>query len=150
MEISDSIKKLIKNWEGCRLKAYVCPAGVLTIGYGHTGPDVRAGMVITQKEADRLFDEDLQKFAGKVMPAFKGVSLKQCQADALISLSYNIGSLGVKAPTLVRKVKNNPDDPTIRDEFMKHVNARVGGVLKRLPGLVSRRQAEANHYFSQS
>ena len=66
----------------------------------------------------------------------------------MVSLAYNIGLGGLKKSTLYRKVKANPDDPTIRAEFMKHVNARVNGVLKPLPGLVKRRRAEADHYFS--
>lgn len=149
MELSQKIKQLIKGWEGCKLTAYRCPAGVLTIGYGHTGPDVTPGKRITQEEADRLFDTDVRKFAAKVAPLFAGVTLNNNQFDALVSLSYNIGSLSVKAPTLLRKVKANPNDPTIRAEFLKHVNARVNGVLKPLPGLVKRRTAEANHYFGQ-
>lgn len=149
MELSQKIKQLIKNWEGCRLTAYRCPAGVLTIGYGHTGPDVTPGKRITQAEADSLFDTDIRKFAAKVAPLFAGVNLNNNQLDALVSLSYNIGSLSAKAPTLLRKVKANPNDPSIRAEFLKHVNARVNGVLKPLPGLVKRRTAEANHYFGQ-
>ena len=150
MELSQKIKQLMKGWEGCKLTAYRCPAGVLTIGYGHTGPDVTPGKRITQEEADRLFDTDVRKFAAKVAPLFAGVTLNNNQFDALVSLSYNIGSLSVKAPTLLRKVKGNPNDPSIRAEFLKHVNARVNGVLKQLPGLVKRRTAEANHYFGQS
>lgn len=150
MELSNSIKKKIKAWEGCRLTAYRCPAGVWTIGYGHTGKDVVAGMQISQREADWLFEKDIEKFATTVAPTFEGVQLTRNQVDALVSLSYNIGSLSAKAPTLVRKVKANPNDPTIRAEFMKHVNARVNGVLKPLPGLMKRRAAEADHYFSQS
>lgn len=149
MELSAKIKQMIKSWEGCRLTAYRCPAGVLTIGYGHTGSDVTAGKKITQAEADRLFDQDVKRFADKVAPLFTGVALNNNQFDALVSLSYNIGSLSVKAPTLLRKVKANPNDPAIRTEFLKHVNARANGVLKPLPGLVKRRTAEANHYFGQ-
>lgn len=149
MELSRSIKEKIKAWEGCRLVAYRCPAGVLTIGYGHTGRDVTPGKRITQAEADALFDADITKFAATVAPTFAGVQLSGCQFDALVSLSYNIGSLSKKAPTLVAKVKANPADPAIRAEFSKHVNARVNGVLKALPGLVKRRMAEANHYFGQ-
>lgn len=149
MELSQKIKQMIKGWEGCKLTAYRCPAGVLTIGYGHTGSDVTPGKTITQAEADRLFDADVRKFAEKVAPLFSGVVLNNNQFDALVSLSYNIGSLSVKAPTLLRKVKANPNDPSIRAEFLKHVNARVNGVLKPLPGLVKRRTAEANHYFGQ-
>ena len=149
MELSQKIKQMIKGWEGCKLTAYRCPAGVLTIGYGHTGSDVTPGKTITQAEADRLFDADVRKFAEKVAPLFSGVVLNINQFAALVSLSYNIGSLSVKAPTLLRKVKANPNDPSIRAEFLKHVNARVNGVLKQLPGLVKRRTAEANHYFGQ-
>lgn len=150
MELSQKIKQLIKSWEGCRLTAYRCPAGVLTIGYGHTGPDVAPGKRITQTEADALFDHDIVRFASTVEPVFAGVELSQPQFDALVSLSYNIGSLAKKAPTLVRKVKANPGDPSIRSEFMKFVSARCNGVLKRLPGLVRRRTAEADHYFGLS
>ena len=149
MELSEKIKQMIKGWEGCRLTAYRCPAGVLTIGYGHTGSDITAGKEITQSEANRLFDKDIKRFADKVAPLFTGVDLNNNQFDALVSLSYNIGSLSVKAPTLLRKVKANPNDPTIREEFLKHVNARINGVLKPLPGLVKRRTAEANHYFGK-
>lgn len=150
MELSQKIKEMIKGWEGCRLTAYRCPAGVLTIGYGHTGADVTPGKRITQAEADRLFESDIRKFAATVAPLFAGTAINNNQFDALVSLSYNIGSLSVKAPTLLRKVKANPDDPSIRAEFLKHVNARVNGVLKPLPGLVKRRVAEANHYFQKS
>lgn len=150
MELSQKIKEMIKGWEGCRLTAYRCPAGVLTIGYGHTGADVTPGKRITQAEADRLFESDIRKFAATVAPLFAGTAINNNQFDALVSLSYNIGSLSVKAPTLLRKVKANPDDPSIRAEFLKHVNARINGVLKPLPGLVKRRTAEANHYFRQS
>ena len=147
MELSQEIKNMIKAWEGCKLTAYRCPAGVLTIGYGHTGPDVTPGKRITQAEADALFERDIKRFAGTVEPVFAGVRLLERQFDALVSLSYNIGSLQKKAPTLVGMVKVNPNNPAIRAEFMKHVNARVNGVLKPLAGLVRRRTAEANHYF---
>ena len=147
MELSQKIKNMIKAWEGCKLTAYRCPAGVLTIGYGHTGPDVTPGKRITQAEADALFERDIKHFAATVEPVFAGARLLDRQFDALVSLSYNIGSLQKKAPTLVSMVKTNPNNPAIRAEFMKHVNARVNGVLKPLPGLVRRRTAEANHYF---
>lgn len=63
-------------------------------------------------------------------------------------MDYNIGLGNLKKSTLLKNVRINPDDPTIRAEFLKHVNARVNGVLKPLPGLVKRRTAEADHYFS--
>lgn len=150
MNLSEKIKTMIKRWEGLCLRAYRCPAGVLTIGYGHTGPEVKENTVITRAEADALFEKDIARFAATVEPVFRGVSLSQCQFDALCSLSYNIGSLPKKAPTLVAMVKANPKDPAIRHEFLRHCNARVNGVLKPLPGLVNRRRDEANHYFSRS
>ena len=61
MKISENGKNLIKKYEGCRLTAYFCPSGILTIGWGHTG-DVKEGQTITQSEADRLFDLDIQKY----------------------------------------------------------------------------------------
>lgn len=148
MNLTNEIRAKMMQWEGCRLKAYRCPAGVLTIGYGHTGPDVTEGMSITAAQAVALFNADVDKFARSVEASFQGVALKQKQFDALVSLAYNIGLGGLKKSTLYKKVMANPDDPTIRAEFMKHVNARVGGVLKPLPGLVKRRTAEADHYFS--
>lgn len=148
MNLTNEIRAKMMQWEGCRLKAYRCPAGVLTIGYGHTGPDVKSGMEITAPQAVALFNADVDKFARSVETALAGVQLKQKQFDAVVSLAYNIGLGALKKSTLYRKVKANPDDPTIRAEFMKHVNARVNGVLKPLPGLVKRRTAEADHYFS--
>lgn len=148
MNLTNEIRAKMMQWEGCRLKAYRCPAGVITIGYGHTGPDVKPGMEITAPQAVALFNADVDKFARSVEASLAGVSLKQKQFDAVVSLAYNIGLGGLKKSTLYKKVKANPDDPTIRAEFMKHVNARVNGVLKPLPGLVKRRRAEADHYFS--
>ena len=149
MNLTNEIRAKMMQWEGCRLKAYRCPAGVLTIGYGHTGRDVKPGMEITAPQAVALFNADVDKFARSVEASLAGVTLKQKQFDAVVSLAYNIGLGGLKKSTLYRKVKANPDDPTIRAEFMKHVNARVNGVLKPLPGLVKRRKAEADHYFSE-
>ncbi len=56
-------KALVKEFEGLRLTAYICPAGVLTIGWGHTGPDVYSGQTITVAQAETFLDNDLQKFA---------------------------------------------------------------------------------------
>lgn len=145
MELSQSIKSKIKAWEGCRLTAYRCPAGVLTIGYGHTGPDVTLGKRITQAEADALFEADIKKFADGVAAKLRGVRINNNQFDALVSLAYNIGIGAFQKSTLFNKVMAAPTDPTIRAEFAKWV--RGGG--KVLPGLVKRRTAEANHYFGQ-
>lgn len=148
MILTNEIRAKMMQWEGCRLKAYRCPAGVLTIGYGHTGPDVTPGLEITASKAVALFNADVDKFVRSVEAVLKGTPVKQKQFDALVSLAYNIGLGNLKKSTLLKKVLANPADPSIRAEFMKHVNSRVNGVLKPLPGLVKRRAAEADHYFS--
>ena len=146
MELSQKIKQMIKEWEGCRLTAYRCPSGILTIGYGHTGPDVIPGCQISQSEADALFEADIQKFADSVAPMVRGVELRQCQFDALVSLAYNIGAGAFYRSTLLGMVRNNPDDQYIRRQF----ESWVYGNGKILPGLVTRRNQEANHYFGLS
>ena len=93
MKISNKGIELIKKWEGCRLKAYYCPGGVLTIGYGHTGKDVKWGMVITESKAESLLVKDLEKFEKKVDKYNDKYNFNQNQFDALVSFAYNIGSI---------------------------------------------------------
>lgn len=144
MTTSTAGKNLIKQFEGLRLNAYYDSAGVLTIGYGHTGSDVKAGMTITQAKADELFNADIRKFELGVSSYLIGVKTTQAQFDALVSLAYNIGLGNFSKSTLLKKVKANPNDPSITTEFQKWVYA--GG--QRLTGLVTRRNKEANYYFS--
>nr|DAF27301.1 MAG TPA: Lysozyme [Caudoviricetes sp.] len=146
MELSQSIKNKIKTWEGCRLTAYRCPAGILTIGYGHTGSDVNPGKRITQAEADALFEADIRKFADSVNTTLKGAKINNNQFDALVSLAYNIGIGAFAKSTLLTKVLADPGNSGIRAEFARWI--RGGG--KVLPGLVKRRTAEADHYFGLS
>ncbi len=137
---------LIKRFEGLRLKAYkpVKTEKYYTIGYGHYGADVTEGMVITEQQAEELLRKDLQKFENGVSDLTKGVELKPQQFDALVSFAYNVGLGAFEKSTLLRKVKNNPNDWTIKSEFLKW---RLAGG-KVLEGLVKRRQAEAGMYFS--
>ena len=93
MKTSKTGLDLIKTFEGCRLKAYKCPADVWTIGYGHTGSDVKQGMVITQAEADRLLQQDLERFEKNVMKFNNKYHWTQNEFDALVSFAFNIGSI---------------------------------------------------------
>lgn len=136
---------MLKRHEGCRLTAYRCPAGVWTIGYGHTGDDVREGMTITQREAERLLADDLRKFEEEVERVMAGVSLTQGQFDALTVFAYNVGPSAFRNSTLARMVRKNPNNPLIRGEFRRWIRAK-GEVL---PGLVRRREEEANVYFGE-
>lgn len=141
---------LIKEFEGYYSKAYICPAGVPTIGYGSTmwndGRKVKIGEKITKEGAELLLHWELNNKA----IALKGLSLNQNQADALLSFIYNLGIGAFDKSTLKKKIKLNPNDPSIRDEFMKWNKARVGGKLMELKGLTRRRIAEANLYYDNN
>ena len=132
---------LIKKYEGLRLEAYKCPAGVWTIGYGHTKGVVK-GMKITKEEAEKLLQQDVSVFELQVINTVG--KLSDCKIDALVSFAYNVGIAAFRNSTLCRKVKANSDDPAIRNEFMKWIYA--GG--KKLQGLERRRKEEAEMYFS--
>ena len=129
---------LIKEFEGCELKAYYCPAGILTIGYGHTGPDVLLGMTITLEKAEALLVEDLHYFEHEVRKLIN-VPLKQQEFDAIVSFTYNVGAGNLSSSTFRRRMNNGDSKPQcFREEFMRWVNGPNGP----LPGLVRRREAE--------
>ena len=132
---------LIKEFEGLRLKAYKCPGGVWTIGYGHTA-GVRPEMVITEAQAEDFLREDL--FSCENAVNNQKLSINQNQFDALISFIYNVGTGNFSRSTLLRKVRANPQDNPIMDEFLRWVYSK-GRVL---PGLQRRRLAEMKLYFS--
>jgi len=145
MEVNKAGKDLIKQFEGCKLKAYKCPAGLDTIGYGNTwypdGTKVKPGDVITQERANELLDIIVEDFAKKVKPLIKQ-NLTDNNFSALISFAYNVGVGNLKSSTLLKKVNANPKDPSIKAEFNKWTKAN-NVVLK---GLVRRREAEAKLY----
>ena len=132
---------LIKEFEGLRLKAYLCPGGVWTIGYGHTAC-VKPGMVISEAQAEEYLKADLISFERYLNGL--GLALNQNQFDALISLIYNIGIGNFQKSTLLRKARINANDNSIMDEFLRWVYSK-GRVL---PGLQRRRLAEMKLYFS--
>ena len=132
---------LIKEFEGLRLKAYKCPGGVWTIGYGHTA-SVKPGMVISEAQAEEYLMADLiasEKYLNDLR-----LAINQNQFDALISFIYNVGTGNFSRSTLLRKVRANPQDNSIMDEFLRWVYSK-GRVL---PGLQRRRLAEMKLYFS--
>lgn len=137
MKASSAGIALIKQFEGERLTAYICPAGELTIGVGHSGPDVKPGQKITVTESEALLRADLTKFEKAVSAAVK-VPLNQNQFDALVVLAFNIGLSAFAGSTLVRLL-NGKDFTGAAAQFERW--NRGGG--KVLPGLVSRRAAEA-------
>lgn len=136
MTTSDKGIALIKKYEGCRLKAYKCPAGVWTIGYGHTRGVVE-GQAITQEIADQLLREDVAPVEKQINAL--GINLRQGQFDALVSFIFNLGIGNFNSSTLKRKILAKSPDREIQAEFLKW-NKAAGKVL---PGLVKRREDEA-------
>jgi lysozyme len=144
----------IKGFETCKLKAYKIGNDAVTIGWGNTfyenGQPIQLGQTITQERANQLFLNILASFE-------KGVSqlvtsnINQNQFDSLVSFAYNVGldidsdtiAEGLGDSTLLKKVNSNPNDPTIRNEFMKWVNK--GTIFEQ--GLTRRRKGEADIYF---
>lgn len=150
MRINQKGLDLIKSFEGCKLKAYKCSAGVVTIGYGSTFYPNKSPIKITDKlksiqDAEDLLLVTIEDFEKNVSALFYNVILTQNQFDALVSFAFNLGVGALAGSTLFRKVKINPNDKTIALEFAKWVNA--GG--KKLPGLIRRRKAESDLYFMQ-
>lgn len=132
---------LIKEFEGCRLSAYLCAAGVPTIGYGHTA-GVALGMTITLAQAEAFLREDLRKFEKGVSEALTR-SVTQSQFDALVSFSYNLGVGALKKSTLLRLLNQGRTEEAA-GEFLKW--NRAGG--KVLTGLTRRRQKEKELFLS--
>jgi lysozyme len=128
--------ELIRHFEGCRFDAYLCPAGVWTIGYGHTA-NVKEGDRVNQEAAEAFLIEDLEKFEQAVARLVK-VPVTQQQFDALVSFTFNLGAGNLAASTLLRKL-NNYQYIEVPEQMMRWV--RAGGQV--LDGLVKRRAAEA-------
>ena len=140
---------LIKQFEGLFLKPYLCPANVPTIGYGSIMYDngVKVKLTdppITEARATQLLTWEVTNKSNGVLAAVKPTVINQNQFDALVSFAYNCGIGALQKSTLLRKVKTNPNDPTIRAEFAKW--NKGGG--KVLAGLARRRKAESDLYFS--
>ena len=147
-KISNLGLELIKKYEGFKAKAYLCPANVITIGYGSTyyenGTKVKlTDPLITQERATELLEALLVSYERSV-DSYCVDTINQNQFDALCSFAYNCGVGNLKSSTLLKKVNKNPNDPTIKDEFLKW--NKGGG--KVLTGLTKRRIEEAQLYFS--
>lgn len=131
MKASQACINMIKRFEGCRLRSYRCPAGVWTIGYGHT-LGVKPGMSITQEQAEEYLKQDLAKYESHVTSYDKRYHWTQHEFDALVSFAYNIGNITglTSAGTRSKEV--------IAQKILLYNKAKG----TTLPGLVKRRQAE--------
>ena len=136
MKISEEGKALIKKFEGCKLEAYLCPAGYWTIGFGNV-KNAKEGKTISQNEADFYLTKDLEEFESYVNSMVK-VPLEQNQFDALVAWTFNLGGSNLRSSTML-KVLNNGEYDKVPSE-MKRWN-KAGG--KTLQGLIRRREAES-------
>lgn len=136
---SETLINAIMAFEGCRLTSYKCPAGVWTIGIGHTH-GVKPGQHITQAQADSLLRGDLLPCENYVNGL--GVSKTQGQYDALVDFSFNCGISALAKSTLLKKIRAGAKTGDIQAEFRRW--NKSGG--KVLPGLTKRREWEARRW----
>ena len=131
-KINKSGLNLIKKYEGCRLTSYICPAGVLTIGYGHTGKDVKPNQTISKKKAISLLKKDLARCERHVQSYNYIYEWTDNEFSALVSFAFNIGNIDQLTAYGTRTRSQ------IRSALLKYVKANG----KTLAGLVKRRKAE--------
>ena len=131
-KINKSGLNLLKKYEGCKLTSYICPAGVLTIGYGHTGKDVKPNQTISKKKAINLLKKDLARFERHVQSYNYMYEWTDNEFSALVSFAYNIGNIDQLTAYGTRTRSQ------IRSAMLKYVKANG----KTLAGLVKRRKAE--------
>jgi lysozyme len=147
MQVSENGVDLIKHFEGFQATAYLCPANVPTIGYGHTKSVMRSDVgkeTITETAAAEMLAEDLAEFAQQVEAAVK-VPLNQDQFDALCSFTYNLGAQTLRSSTLLSRLNAGAYD-AVPDQLMRWTHG--GGQV--LQGLVRRRTAEAKLWNSEA
>ena len=131
MKISAKGLALIKEFEGCELKAYVCPAGVLTIGIGSTGPHVYEGMTITEAEAEALLLKDLVRFE-KAVNELVTAPLSQGAYDALVSFTFNCGEGAFADSTLLRELNEGKDPNAVaKAQLPRWTNSGLAGLVRR-------------------
>ena len=141
--------ELIKEFEGLRLTPYLCGAGVETIGYGNTFYEDGKKVQLTDKpisraRAEQLLINTIAGFEKQLYPILSGLMLNDNQFSALVSFCFNVGVANFKKSTLLKIIKENPNDKDITEQFLRWNKANK----KELPGLTRRRQAEAKLYFS--
>lgn len=142
MRINETGLAIIRRFEVLRLTTYICPAGVLTIGWGHTGADVRPGMTITRERAVELLNQDVDDFEACVSGAVRGVLLTSDQFSALVSFAFNVGCAAFQKSTLLRLLRAC-DLLGAADQFPRW-NKSKGIVLR---GLTHRRRVERTFFL---
>jgi lysozyme len=146
MQVSDAGRRFIESWEGFSADAYLCPAGVWTIGYGHT-EGVRRGQRISRPEASAMLANDLVSFGHEVSRLIGDAHTEQQEFDAMASLTFNIGVGGFARSTVLRHHKRGDKQAAARAFGLWNM-AVIGGVKQAVPGLTRRRAAETGMYLT--
>lgn len=144
MQISQAGIDLIKQYEGYSDTSYECQAGVWTIGYGTTGPNIGPNQRITKEQAEEWFRNDVARFETAVTNALT-TRVNQNQFDALVSFAYNVGANAFKNSTLLKLLNNQASQTVVASEFLKWVYA--GGKISQ--GLKNRREKEKALFLSK-
>ena len=147
MKISQQGIDLIRRFEGCKLKPYLCPAGYWTVGYGHVignGKTKPEKQLYTQEEVNELLRTDLARFEQGVL-RYCPVHLTQFEFDSLVSFSFNLGLGVLQRSTLRRKILRQDKQAAARN-ILKY-NKAGGQVLK---GLTRRREAEYRMFTKET
>lgn len=143
MNINNAGIALIKKFEGLALRTYLCPAGKLTLGFGHTGPDVHPGQEINEREAEQLLKGDLLRFEHGVEEFLDGVPASFNEFSAMVCLAYNIGLGNFRKSSVLRYHKAGKKT-LAANAFLLWVFVKK----KKTLGLVRRRTAEKALYVS--
>ena len=143
MQITDTLLQKLMEMEGCRLSAYRDEGGVPTIGYGHTR-GVRMGDRISPQQARDWLLQDATEVMRQVRRLH--VARTEAQLEALTSFAFNVGIGRLKQSTLLKTIRQGGSKAAIQRQFKRWVYASG----RKLPGLVARRQWEAEHFFEPS
>ena len=148
MKVSNKLIQMLKHHEGVRSKPYRCPAGLWTVGVGHLIGDGKSlpqswNKTFTQEEIDGLLKRDLNRFERGVLKMLPNVRLRQCEFDALVSFSFNLG-LGTFQRSTIRQALIRGDKEAAMESLMKY--CRAGG--KVLRGLENRRKDERSMFLA--
>lgn len=150
-ELSEKGIELIKRWEGCRTTVYKDVANLLTVGIGHLckpHEGFRLGQSISLEQVHELFRADVKRFVDSVNKTLENVELTQNQFDACVSLAYNIGTNAFAGSSVVRHLKKGNYE-LAANAFLAWNKATVKGQLRKVQGLINRREDEKKYFLSK-
>jgi GH24 family phage-related lysozyme (muramidase) len=144
MKVSAASINLIKSFEGLSLTSYQCEAGVWTVGYGTTGPNIGPGLTITEQQAENFLHETLRSFENSVSELIK-VKVNQNEFDALVSFTYNVGVNAFKQSTLLKLLNDGVAHDIVASELLRWT--KVNGNINE--GLANRRRREKELFLTK-